>query len=74
MESAFWGEVEQGFRLPDGITDTFPLANAADVHRLVETGDKVGHYVLVTGASSAKRARGHDYAVGIESVRMRASR
>jgi D-arabinose 1-dehydrogenase-like Zn-dependent alcohol dehydrogenase len=51
MESAFWREVTAGFRLPEGLVSTFPLASAADVHRLVEAGGKVGHYVLIAGDS-----------------------
>ena len=49
MELAFWDEVRQGFRLPEGLVAAFPLADAAEVHRLVEAGGKAGHYVLVTG-------------------------
>jgi D-arabinose 1-dehydrogenase-like Zn-dependent alcohol dehydrogenase len=41
----FWDEVRSGFRLPEGLVETFPLWSAADVHRRVQDG-KVGHYVL----------------------------
>lgn len=47
----FWRDVSDGFRLPEGLVQTFPLADAADVHRLVEAGSKVGHYALLTGQS-----------------------
>jgi NADPH:quinone reductase-like Zn-dependent oxidoreductase len=47
MEELFWNEVQAGFRLPDGLVETFPLTAAADVHRLVENGEKVGHFALL---------------------------
>lgn len=46
-EQAFWAQVNAGFRLPHDLTRTFPLAEAADVHRQIETTPKVGNYVLV---------------------------
>lgn len=47
-EIQFWAEVSEGFRLPEGLVGTFPLAGAAEVHRLIETGGKAGHFALLT--------------------------
>jgi D-arabinose 1-dehydrogenase-like Zn-dependent alcohol dehydrogenase len=49
---AFWTAVRGGFRLESGLVDTFPLASAAEVHRLVEAGEKHGHYVLLPNVSA----------------------
>jgi NADPH:quinone reductase-like Zn-dependent oxidoreductase len=43
-----WPLVEEG-RLKPEIDATFPLAQAADAHRLMESGDHVGKIVLTMG-------------------------
>jgi putative PIG3 family NAD(P)H quinone oxidoreductase len=43
-----WPFVQEG-RLKPIVHATFPLAQAADAHRLMEAGDHVGKIVLVTG-------------------------
>jgi NADPH:quinone reductase-like Zn-dependent oxidoreductase len=49
LADSVWPFVEEG-RLKPIIHATFPLAQAADAHRLMESGDHVGKIVLVTGA------------------------
>jgi len=44
-----WPHVAEG-RLKPVINRTFPLAQAADAHRLMESGDHVGKIVLTVGA------------------------
>ena len=53
LAGSVWPFVEKG-RLKPIIHATFPLAEAADAHRLMESGDHVGKIVLVTdgGAGS----------------------
>ena len=48
LASSVWPFVEEG-RLKPIIHATFPLASAADAHRLMESGDHVGKIVLEVG-------------------------
>jgi len=48
LHRTVWPLVEEG-RLKPEIDATFPLARAADAHRLMESGDHVGKIVLTTG-------------------------
>jgi len=50
LAGSVWPFVEKG-RLKPIIHATFPLAGAADAHRLMESGDHVGKIVLEVGAS-----------------------
>lgn len=44
---AFWAALRQEpLTLPDALVRVFPLNRAADAHRLIESGDKIGHVVL----------------------------
>lgn len=49
MTTAFWNLVNEGFRMRDDLVETSPLSDAAVVHELIESGEKVGHYALVAG-------------------------
>jgi D-arabinose 1-dehydrogenase-like Zn-dependent alcohol dehydrogenase len=42
----FWSEIKAGLRPELGRVEVFPLTSAPEVHHLVETGQKMGHYVL----------------------------
>jgi NADPH:quinone reductase-like Zn-dependent oxidoreductase len=45
--AAFWTEMrERPLVLSDGMIEAYPLAQAADAHRRIEQGGKVGHVVL----------------------------
>jgi NADPH:quinone reductase-like Zn-dependent oxidoreductase len=45
--AAFWAELrDQPLVIPDDLVEAFPLARAADAHRRIEAGDKIGHVVL----------------------------
>jgi D-arabinose 1-dehydrogenase-like Zn-dependent alcohol dehydrogenase len=48
-ERAFWEQASHGFRLPSGLVQTAPLADAAEIHRQMENGPKNGHYALTVG-------------------------
>ncbi len=42
----FWDLVADGFRLPPGLVEEMPLAEAAAAQRKITTGDHLGHTVL----------------------------
>jgi NADPH:quinone reductase-like Zn-dependent oxidoreductase len=42
----FWSEVESGFRLPSELIEELPMSAAADAHRIVASGSRMGHTVL----------------------------
>jgi NADPH2:quinone reductase len=45
--AAFWAELRvQPLVIPDDLVEAFPLARAADAHRRIEAGHKIGHVVL----------------------------
>jgi len=45
--AAFWAELRQhSLDMPAELVETFPLSRAADAHRRVQSGGKIGHVVL----------------------------
>jgi NADPH:quinone reductase-like Zn-dependent oxidoreductase len=45
----FWEHVADGLRLPPAPTRCFPLEDAAAAHTALARGEKIGHFVLITG-------------------------
>jgi putative PIG3 family NAD(P)H quinone oxidoreductase len=56
LHRTVWPLVEQG-RLKPEIAATFPLAQAADAHRLMESGEHVGKIVLVVNQATDPASR-----------------
>ncbi len=46
----FWDLVADGFRLPAGLIEALPLAEAATAQAKITTGDHLGHTVLTPGS------------------------